>query len=164
MDLFFKSHIMFCKVNTMLTAFVSFSTTLPPPMQQVAVGASFFLPFKGFFRFMRGGPRGSWLSKQVMAEEGGKVAAKAPLTAAEKQLLRRRQELDYWKKNAERIRGRNLMTGLAIGAFVVGMCILHRPMSWAATQSVWAECDIQGPEGEREHLKGLHSYSSVNFF
>ncbi|XP_061892484.1 cytochrome c oxidase assembly factor 3 homolog, mitochondrial [Entelurus aequoreus] len=33
----------------------------------------------------------------------------------------RRQEFDYWKKHAARIRGRNLVTGLCIGAFVVGM-------------------------------------------
>ncbi|CAL8329494.1 unnamed protein product [Boreogadus saida] len=39
----------------------------------------------------------------------------------ERLLLNRRNELDYWKKNAERIRGRNRLTGLAIGAFVVGM-------------------------------------------
>ncbi|XP_035472344.1 cytochrome c oxidase assembly factor 3 homolog, mitochondrial [Scophthalmus maximus] len=40
----------------------------------------------------------------------------------QQQLLRRRQELDYhWKKNAPRLRRRNLLTGLAIGAFVVGM-------------------------------------------
>ena len=59
------------------------------------------------------------------ATEGvGEVAAKTTLTAAQKQLNRRRQELDYWKKNSERIRGRNLFTGLAIGAFVIGMCIL----------------------------------------
>lgn len=38
---------------------------------------------------------------------------------------RRVQEPDYWKKNAARLRTRNLFTGLAIGAFVVGMCILH---------------------------------------
>ena len=44
----------------------------------------------------------------------------------ERLLLNRRNELDYWKKNAERIRGRNRLTGLAIGAFVVGMCILVR--------------------------------------
>jgi len=50
--------------------------------------------------------------------QGGKAA---PLTAAQKQLYRRREELNYWKQNAERIRRRNLWTGLAIGAFVVGM-------------------------------------------
>uniref|UniRef100_A0A8D0AM01 Cytochrome c oxidase assembly factor 3 n=1 Tax=Sander lucioperca TaxID=283035 RepID=A0A8D0AM01_SANLU len=48
-------------------------------------------------------------------------SAKPLLTAAEKQLLRRRQELDYWKQNASRIRSRNLLTGLAIGTFVVGL-------------------------------------------
>ncbi|XP_039680345.1 cytochrome c oxidase assembly factor 3 homolog, mitochondrial [Perca fluviatilis] len=56
-----------------------------------------------------------------MAELGAEGSAKPLLTAAEKQLLRRRQELDYWKQNASRIRSRNLVTGLAIGAFVVGL-------------------------------------------
>lgn len=56
-----------------------------------------------------------------MAEKEAEGAAKASLTAAEKQLPGRRQELDYWKQNAARLRSRNRMTGLAIGAFVVGM-------------------------------------------
>ncbi|XP_075938966.1 cytochrome C oxidase assembly factor 3b [Anarhichas minor] len=56
-----------------------------------------------------------------MAETGAEASAKPALTAAEQQLFQRRQELDYWKKNAARLRGRNLLTGLAIGAFVVGM-------------------------------------------
>ncbi|XP_071774305.1 cytochrome C oxidase assembly factor 3b [Centroberyx gerrardi] len=56
-----------------------------------------------------------------MAEKGAEGAAEPSLTAAEKQLLRRRQELDYWKRNAARLRSRNRLTGLAIGAFVVGM-------------------------------------------
>ncbi|XP_041833416.1 cytochrome c oxidase assembly factor 3 homolog, mitochondrial [Melanotaenia boesemani] len=53
-----------------------------------------------------------------MAEKG---TAKAAQTAAEKQLLLRRQQLDYFKKNAERLRTRNLLTGLCIGAFVAGV-------------------------------------------
>lgn len=61
-----------------------------------------------------------------MAENPVRGAAdNAGQTAAEKQLVRRRQELDYWQKNAARLRRRNLVTGLAIGAFVVGMCILR---------------------------------------
>lgn len=60
-----------------------------------------------------------------MAEKVTEGTAKPALTAAEKQLLRRRQELDYWQKNAARLRRRNVLTGLAIGAFVVGMCILQ---------------------------------------
>uniref|UniRef100_A0A3Q3X7B4 Cytochrome c oxidase assembly factor 3 n=1 Tax=Mola mola TaxID=94237 RepID=A0A3Q3X7B4_MOLML len=56
-----------------------------------------------------------------MAATGAEGPAKPPPTAAETQLLRRRQELDYWQKNAARLRRRNLLTGLAIGAFVVGM-------------------------------------------
>lgn len=55
------------------------------------------------------------------SEGVGEVAVKPTLTEAQKQLHRRRQDLDYWKKNSERIRSRNLITGLAIGAFVVGM-------------------------------------------
>ncbi|XP_059203167.1 cytochrome c oxidase assembly factor 3 homolog, mitochondrial [Centropristis striata] len=56
-----------------------------------------------------------------MAEKEAAVPAKPALTAGEKQLLRRQKELDNWKKNASRLRRRNLLTGLAIGAFVVGM-------------------------------------------
>ncbi|KAM4534596.1 cytochrome C oxidase assembly factor 3b [Fundulus diaphanus] len=56
-----------------------------------------------------------------MAEEGSCGATKAAPTAAEVQLQRRRQELEYLKKNAARIRSRNLLTGLGIGAFVVGI-------------------------------------------
>ncbi|XP_029292674.1 cytochrome C oxidase assembly factor 3b [Cottoperca gobio] len=56
-----------------------------------------------------------------MPEKGAELSAKPALTAAEKQLFHRRQELNYWKNNASRLRSRNLLTGLAIGAFVVGM-------------------------------------------
>ncbi|XP_037649061.1 cytochrome c oxidase assembly factor 3 homolog, mitochondrial [Sebastes umbrosus] len=56
-----------------------------------------------------------------MAERGAEGSAKAALTAAERELLRRRQELDYLKRSAARLRSRNLLTGLGIGAFVVGM-------------------------------------------
>ncbi|XP_068434730.1 cytochrome C oxidase assembly factor 3b [Clinocottus analis] len=56
-----------------------------------------------------------------MAEKGAVGSAKPAPTAAEQQLLRRRKELDYWKQNAARLRGRNLLTGLTIGAFVLGM-------------------------------------------
>ncbi|XP_077391154.1 cytochrome C oxidase assembly factor 3b [Festucalex cinctus] len=48
-------------------------------------------------------------------------SAKQTLSAAEERVLRRRQELNYWKKNASRIRRRNLVTSLCMGAFVVGM-------------------------------------------
>lgn len=47
------------------------------------------------------------------------------LTAAQKQLLKRQQELEYWKRHSKQIRSRNLITGLTIGAFVVGLCILN---------------------------------------
>ncbi|XP_077590852.1 cytochrome C oxidase assembly factor 3b [Stigmatopora nigra] len=43
-------------------------------------------------------------------------------TRSTKQVLNaERQRLDYWKKNASRIRSKNLVTGLCIGAFVIGM-------------------------------------------
>ncbi|KAK1877931.1 Cytochrome c oxidase assembly factor 3 like mitochondrial [Dissostichus eleginoides] len=56
-----------------------------------------------------------------MAEKGAEESAKAAPSSGEKQLPRRKQELDYWKRNAARLRKRNLGTGLLIGAFVVGM-------------------------------------------
>ncbi|KAK5856833.1 hypothetical protein PBY51_008403 [Eleginops maclovinus] len=56
-----------------------------------------------------------------MAEKGAEESAKGALSSAEKQLLRRKQDLDYWKRNAARLRRRNVGTGLLIGAFVVGM-------------------------------------------
>ncbi|KAK5914682.1 hypothetical protein CgunFtcFv8_009104 [Champsocephalus gunnari] len=56
-----------------------------------------------------------------MAEKGAEESAKASPSSGEKQLPRRKQELDYFKRNAARLRTRNLGTGLLIGAFVVGM-------------------------------------------
>ncbi|XP_018932686.1 cytochrome c oxidase assembly factor 3 homolog, mitochondrial [Cyprinus carpio] len=43
------------------------------------------------------------------------------LTPAQKQLLKRQQELEYWKRHSKQLRSRNLITGLTIGAFVVGL-------------------------------------------
>lgn len=60
-----------------------------------------------------------------MADSGLDSAAKPASKAAEQRLLRHRQELHHWQKNAALLRRRNLITGLAIGTFVVGMCILH---------------------------------------
>lgn len=53
---------------------------------------------------------------------------KVQSSAAQKLLLQRQNELLYWKKNAERIRGRNRLTGLIIGTFVVGVCILQKAL------------------------------------
>jgi len=36
-------------------------------------------------------------------------------------------ELDQWKKKVPALRTRNVLTGLAIGAVVVGICILFYP-------------------------------------
>ncbi|XP_030649688.1 cytochrome C oxidase assembly factor 3b [Chanos chanos] len=59
-----------------------------------------------------------------MADKGTEVSgasAAKPLTAAQKQLIKRRKELEQWKNNPQKLRGRNLITGLAIGTFVLGM-------------------------------------------
>ncbi|XP_056090616.1 cytochrome c oxidase assembly factor 3 homolog, mitochondrial [Rhinichthys klamathensis goyatoka] len=48
-------------------------------------------------------------------------AAPKHLTPAQKQLLKRQQELEYWKRHSKQIRSRNLISGLTIGAFVVGL-------------------------------------------
>lgn len=37
----------------------------------------------------------------------------------------RQAELAQWKKKSQKLRGRNIITGLAIGAVVLGICILH---------------------------------------
>lgn len=36
----------------------------------------------------------------------------------------RQVELEQWKKNTQKLKGRNIVTGLAIGALVLGICIL----------------------------------------
>ncbi|KAM6905421.1 cytochrome C oxidase assembly factor 3b [Xenentodon cancila] len=56
------------------------------------------------------------------AAAGGATGAPgAANNAAEKRLLQRRQELDYSRRTAARIRSRNVVTGLSIGAFVLGV-------------------------------------------
>ncbi|KAL2100557.1 hypothetical protein ACEWY4_002318 [Coilia grayii] len=44
-----------------------------------------------------------------------------PLTQAQKNLIKRRLELEQWRNNTQKLRTRNLITGLTIGAFVLGM-------------------------------------------
>ncbi|XP_013885033.1 cytochrome C oxidase assembly factor 3b [Austrofundulus limnaeus] len=51
-----------------------------------------------------------------MEDKGAEKGAEA-----QKQFLRRRQDLDYFQKNASSLRRRNLLTGLGFGAFVVGI-------------------------------------------
>ncbi|XP_028843010.1 cytochrome C oxidase assembly factor 3b [Denticeps clupeoides] len=58
-----------------------------------------------------------------MADRNAEVQG-APVkhpTLAQEQLVRRRQELREWRSNSQKLRGRNALTGLAIGAFVIGM-------------------------------------------
>ncbi|XP_077069942.1 cytochrome C oxidase assembly factor 3b [Siphateles boraxobius] len=58
-----------------------------------------------------------------MEENTQNASSAAPkhLTPAQKQLLKRQQELEYWKRHSKQLRSRNLITGLTIGAFVVGL-------------------------------------------
>ncbi|KAI2658883.1 cytochrome c oxidase assembly factor 3 mitochondrial [Labeo rohita] len=50
--------------------------------------------------------------------------AKADLTREQLQFIRQ-VELAQWRKKTDKLRGRNVVTGLAIGAVVLGICILH---------------------------------------
>ncbi|XP_036409050.1 cytochrome c oxidase assembly factor 3 homolog, mitochondrial [Megalops cyprinoides] len=43
-----------------------------------------------------------------------------PLSTAQRQYIRR-MELEQWKNNAQKLRNRNVVTGLVIGAFVMGV-------------------------------------------
>ncbi|XDV13505.1 hypothetical protein PO909_001894 [Leuciscus waleckii] len=58
-----------------------------------------------------------------MEEKTQNASSAAPkhLTPAQKQMLKRQQELEYWKRHSKQLRSRNLITGLTIGAFVVGI-------------------------------------------
>ncbi|XP_008328839.1 cytochrome C oxidase assembly factor 3b [Cynoglossus semilaevis] len=58
-----------------------------------------------------------------MGDTGAEVPKGQTSTAAEKQQqqLRRLQELSSMKKNTARLRTRNLLTGVTIGAFVLGV-------------------------------------------
>lgn len=38
----------------------------------------------------------------------------------------RQVELEQWKKKTQKLRARNVVTGLAIGALVMGICILAK--------------------------------------
>ncbi|XP_051572217.1 cytochrome c oxidase assembly factor 3 homolog, mitochondrial-like [Myxocyprinus asiaticus] len=50
-------------------------------------------------------------------------------TAAQKQLVKRQQELEHWKIHSKQLRSRNLITGLAIGAFVLSCYGLNNGIS-----------------------------------
>ncbi|XP_062387598.1 cytochrome c oxidase assembly factor 3 homolog, mitochondrial [Sardina pilchardus] len=58
-----------------------------------------------------------------MADKGteGLAETTKPLSQAQKSLLRRQQELQRWRNNTQKLRGRNVLTGLTIGAFVLGL-------------------------------------------
>ncbi|XP_056609486.1 cytochrome c oxidase assembly factor 3 homolog, mitochondrial [Triplophysa dalaica] len=53
--------------------------------------------------------------------EGKTPVTPKPLTPSQKQLVKRQLELEHWKKHSKHLRSRNVITGLAIGAFVVGL-------------------------------------------
>ncbi|XP_075896687.1 cytochrome c oxidase assembly factor 3 homolog, mitochondrial isoform X1 [Nelusetta ayraudi] len=49
---------------------------------------------------------------------------KETLSPEQKHFIRQ-VELQQWKKKTQTLRTRNVVTGLAIGALVLGICILH---------------------------------------
>uniref|UniRef100_A0A672SI73 Cytochrome c oxidase assembly factor 3 n=2 Tax=Sinocyclocheilus grahami TaxID=75366 RepID=A0A672SI73_SINGR len=53
--------------------------------------------------------------------EDASSTAPKPLTPAQTRLLKRQQELEHWKRHSKQLRSRNLITGLTIGAFVLGL-------------------------------------------
>ncbi|XP_065108635.1 cytochrome C oxidase assembly factor 3b [Paramisgurnus dabryanus] len=53
--------------------------------------------------------------------EDKSTATSKHLTVAQKQLIKRQMELEHWTKHSKQLRNRNVFTGLAIGAFVVGL-------------------------------------------
>ncbi|KAG7266289.1 hypothetical protein CRUP_015196 [Coryphaenoides rupestris] len=63
-----------------------------------------------------------------MADKDAQNSPQDAATQRQRQQEARSRSLqqEYWRTNAERIRGRNRLMGLAIGAFVVGICILHK--------------------------------------
>ncbi|XP_043085321.1 cytochrome c oxidase assembly factor 3 homolog, mitochondrial [Puntigrus tetrazona] len=58
-----------------------------------------------------------------MEGKSGDASPTAPklLSPAQKQALKRQQELEHWKRHSKQLRSRNLITGLTIGAFVIGL-------------------------------------------
>lgn len=54
--------------------------------------------------------------------------AKEELSKEQLQFMRQ-VELAQWKKKTEKLRGRNVATGLAIGAVVLGICILNNSVT-----------------------------------
>lgn len=63
---------------------------------------------------------------KIMADKGTEDMEEPakPLSQAQRKLIKRQQELQQWRNNSQKLRNRNVITGLAIGAFVLGMCIL----------------------------------------
>ena len=103
------------------------------------------------------------ITREVYNTEPGVMAEKDAENAKmhnERLLLNRRNELNYWKKNAERIRGRNRVMGLAIGAFVVGMCILQRASDPGTPRKTWVylTCTSQNCYVIRVRVRHLYGY------
>lgn len=74
-------------------------------------------------------------TREIMADQEGKGKAegefarridpaKENLTREQLQFIRQ-AELAQWRKKSQKLRARNVITGLAIGALVMGICILN---------------------------------------
>lgn len=78
-----------------------------------------------------------------MADKGTEdVLGEIAKTQAQKNLIKRKLELQQWRNNSQKLRGRNLITGLTIGAFVVGMCILSGVSSQQAVSVICLYCKV----------------------
>lgn len=65
--------------------------------------------------------------------------AKEDLTKEQLQFIRQ-VELAQWKKNTGKLRGRNVATGLAIGAVVLGICILYNCVTQGYVSNRLLQC------------------------
>lgn len=68
------------------------------------------------------------MADKTPKEPGARVATridptKEPLSPEQMHFIRQ-IELDQWKKRTQKLGTRNVVTGLAIGALVLGICIL----------------------------------------
>eukprot|EP00079_Xenopus_tropicalis_P030768 XP_012826977.1 PREDICTED: coiled-coil domain containing 56 isoform X2 [Xenopus tropicalis] len=62
--------------------------------------------------------------KESVAKYAQRIDPKREKLSPEQQEFMRKTEMAQWRKNAGKLRGRNLVTGLVIGGIVLGICIL----------------------------------------
>ncbi|XP_017953157.1 coiled-coil domain containing 56 isoform X1 [Xenopus tropicalis] len=74
--------------------------------------------------------------KESVAKYAQRIDPKREKLSPEQQEFMRKTEMAQWRKNAGKLRGRNLVTGLVIGGIVLGIyCALSQTFNFAATHS-----------------------------